>query len=94
MQSESTAPDVVAEDSFMLNSDANAGYLLPLDDYVRDWDQWQYYTENLKSGSIGEDGKLYAIPGTSDSRGLWYNKNVFKKLVCRKTGSLKTGMRL
>lgn len=35
MQSESTAPDVVAEDTFMLNSDANAGYLLPLDDKVK-----------------------------------------------------------
>ncbi|HWJ76984.1 MAG TPA: extracellular solute-binding protein [Niallia sp.] len=79
MQSESTAPDVVAEDTFMLNSDANAGYLLPLDNYVNNWDQWQYYTENLKSGSIAEDGKIYAVPGTSDSRGLWFNKNVFKK---------------
>ncbi len=79
MQSESTAPDVVAEDTFMLNSDANAGYLTPLDDYVSEWDEWDNYTENLKSGVMGQDGKLYAIPGTSDSRGLWYNKNVFKK---------------
>ena len=79
MQSESTAPDIVAEDSFMLNSDANAGYLTALDDYVKDWDEWSNYTENLKAGSTAQDGKLYAIPGTSDSRGLWYNKNVFEK---------------
>jgi multiple sugar transport system substrate-binding protein len=79
MQSESTAPDVVAEDSFMLNSDANAGYLTNLDEYVADWDQWDKYTENLKAGVIAEDGSTYAIPGTSDSRGIWYNKNVFKK---------------
>lgn len=79
MQSENTCPDVVSEDSFMLNSDANAGYLTPLDDYVADWDEWDQYTENLKAGSIAQDGKLYAIPGTSDSRGIWYNKNVFKK---------------
>lgn len=79
MQSESTAPDIVAEDSFMLNSDANAGYLTPLDEYVAKWDEWSNYTENLKAGSIAQDGKLYAIPGTSDSRGIWYNKNVFKK---------------
>ncbi|EEV49114.1 extracellular solute-binding protein [Enterococcus faecium] len=79
MQSESTAPDIVAEDSFMLNSDANAGYLTPLDDYVKDWEDWSNYTENLKVGSTAQDGKLYAIPGTSDSRGIWYNKNVFKK---------------
>ncbi|EPH89570.1 extracellular solute-binding protein [Enterococcus casseliflavus] len=79
MQSESTAPDVVAEDSFMVNSDANAGYLTNLDEYVADWDQWDKYTENLKAGVIAEDGSTYAIPGTSDSRGIWYNKNVFKK---------------
>ncbi|WP_314062900.1 extracellular solute-binding protein [uncultured Vagococcus sp.] len=80
MQSESTAPDVVAEDTFMLNSDANAGYLLPLDDKVKDWSEWPEYTENLKAGSTGEDGVLYAIPGVTDSRGLWYNKNVFKEV--------------
>ncbi|MHC5268753.1 extracellular solute-binding protein [Enterococcus sp. LJL98] len=79
MQSENTAPDIVAEDSFMLNSDANAGYLTPLDDYLKDWDEWSKYTENIKVGSTGQDGKVYAIPGTSDSRGLWYNKNVFEK---------------
>lgn len=80
MQSESTAPDIVAEDSFMLNSDANAGYLTNLDDKVKDWDQWDKYTENLKQGVTAQDGSIYAIPGTSDSRGLWYNKNVFKKV--------------
>ena len=79
MQSESTAPDIVAEDTFMLNSDAGAGYLLPLDDKVKNWDEWDQYTEKLKAGSIAEDGVLYAIPGVSDSRGLWYNKNVFKE---------------
>jgi multiple sugar transport system substrate-binding protein len=79
MKSESTAPDIVAEDSFMLNADASAGYLTQMDKYVKNWDQWSNYTENLKAGSMAEDGKLYAIPGTSDSRGLWYNKDVFKK---------------
>ncbi|EPC6550342.1 TPA: extracellular solute-binding protein [Enterococcus faecium] len=54
-------------------------YLTPLDDYVKDWEDWSNYTENLKVGSTAQDGKLYAIPGTSDSRGIWYNKNVFKK---------------
>lgn len=79
MQSESTAPDIVAEDSFMLNSDANAGYLTNLNDYIDSWDEWEHYTENLKAGVKGQDGNFYAIPGTSDSRGIWYNKNVFEK---------------
>lgn len=79
MKSSSTAPDVVAEDSFMLNSDADAGYLLNLDKYVQSWNQWKDYIDNLKAGSKAGDGHFYAIPGTSDSRGLWYNKEVFKK---------------
>ncbi|GLX66606.1 extracellular solute-binding protein [Paenibacillus glycanilyticus] len=79
MQSENTTPDIIAEDTFMLNADANAGYLTDLDSYVKDWPEWSNYTENLKAGAIAEDGKIYAIPGSSDSRGLWYNKNLFAK---------------
>ncbi|MHC5375267.1 extracellular solute-binding protein [Enterococcus sp. LJL120] len=78
MQSESTAPDIVAEDTFMLNSDSNAGYLTNLDSYLADWDQWSNYTEELKTGVTAQDGSVYAVPGTSDSRGIWYNKNVFE----------------
>lgn len=79
MKSSSTAPDVVAEDSFILNSDANAGYLLNLNKYINSWDQWGQYVDNLKTGVKAQNGNYYAIPGTSDSRGLWYNKAVFKK---------------
>ncbi|MGG6312532.1 extracellular solute-binding protein [Paenibacillus macerans] len=79
MQSADTTPDIIAEDTFMLNADANAGYLTELSDYVEDWAEWSNYTENLKVGSTAQDGKLYAIPGSSDSRGLWYNKNLFQK---------------
>lgn len=79
MQSEETAPDIVFEDTFILNADANAGYLLNLDDYVNEWDDWSNYTEALKSGTMGEDGSTYAIPATTDSRGLWYNREVFKQ---------------
>lgn len=79
MQSADTTPDIIAEDTFMLNADANAGYLTELDDYVKDWPEWSKYTENLKAGSTAQDGKLYAIPGSSDSRGLWYNKNLLQK---------------
>jgi len=78
MQSPDTAPDIVAQDTFQINADASAGYLLPLDDYVNAWDEWEHYTENLKTGVKASDGLLYALPGTSDSRGLWYNKEVFQ----------------
>lgn len=78
MQSPETAPDIVSEDTFILNADANAGYLLNLDDYVNTWDDWQHYTESLKKGTAGEDGSTYAIPTTTDSRGIWFNRQVFE----------------
>ena len=79
MKSAETAPDVVSEDTFMLNSDANVGYLEPLDDRISDWDEWGNIIENLKSGVTAEDGKVYGIPSTSDSRGLWYSKELFQE---------------
>lgn len=79
MKSEDTAPDVVAEDTFMLNSDANAGYLEPMDDLVSEWDDWNQIIDNLKTGVTAEDGSVYGVPATSDSRGLWYNKEIFKR---------------
>lgn len=33
----STAPDVLYEDTFLVNSDIDAGYLAPLDDYTSKW---------------------------------------------------------
>jgi len=77
MQSSDTAPDIVVQDTFQINADANAGYLLALDDYLNEWNEWSEYTENLKTGVKAADGVVYALPGTSDSRGLWYNKEVF-----------------
>lgn len=78
MQSAETAPDIVSEDTFMLSSDANAGYLAPLDDKIASWEDWDMFIESIKAGTTGEDGSVYAIPTTTDSRGIWYNKEVFK----------------
>jgi multiple sugar transport system substrate-binding protein len=79
MKSADTAPDVVSEDTFMLNSDANAGYLEALDDRIADWGEWENIIENLKTGVTAEDGKVYGVPSTSDSRGLWYSKELFQE---------------
>lgn len=79
LQSENTAPDIVTEDTFMVNSDASAGYLEPLDDRLEDWDDWSNFTENVKNGVIAEDGKVYGVPYNTDSRGLWYNKELLEQ---------------
>lgn len=81
LQSSDTAPDIVTEDTFQLNADASAGYLLPLDDYLKNYADWQNgsYVESLKKGVTASDKKTYAVPYTTDTRGLWYNKQIFKK---------------
>lgn len=79
MKSEDTAPDIVAEDTSIIKSDAQAGYLEKLDSKVNAWSDWNNITESLKEGVKGEDGSFYGIPATTDTRGLWYNKDLFKK---------------
>lgn len=79
MQSSDTAPDIVSEDTFILNADANAGYLLNLDEYLNSWEDWSNYTEALKLGVQAEDGSIYAVPTTTDSRGIWYNRDILEK---------------
>jgi multiple sugar transport system substrate-binding protein len=67
------------EDSFLINSDAAAGYLLPLDKYVNGWNEWGNFVSNIKQGMMSQDGKIYGVPYNTDTRGLWYNKVVFKQ---------------
>lgn len=81
LQSEKTAPDLVAEDTFQLTADVEAGYLTALDDYLAgysDWTNGSYY-DSLKKGVTGADNKVYGVPYNTDTRGLWYNKKIFQK---------------
>jgi len=81
LKSKDTAPDIVTEDTFMLNSDASAGFLEPLDDRLKGWEDWSNgsFIEAMKKGVTASDGKVYGVPYNTDSRGLWYNKEIFKK---------------
>ncbi|WP_405602255.1 ABC transporter substrate-binding protein [Streptomyces sp. NBC_01410] len=79
MRSPKTAPDLVYEDTFRINSDIKAGYLKPLDDYLRKWNQWSQFVETAKSAAKAEDGRTYGIPDGTDTRGLWFNKEIFAK---------------
>lgn len=74
-----TAPDVLYEDTFLIKSDADAGYLAPLDSYVSKWGDWGKFPDNAKQAGQGEDGKLYGVSMGTDTRGLWYNKELLKK---------------
>jgi multiple sugar transport system substrate-binding protein len=78
-RSASTAPDVAYEDTFLIKSDASAGYLAPLDSYVAKWKDWNQFPDNAKQAGQGEDGKLYGISMGTDTRALWYNKDLLSK---------------
>ncbi|MFJ6558089.1 extracellular solute-binding protein [Streptomyces luteogriseus] len=79
LRSPKTAPDLVYEDTFLINSDITSGYLKPLDPYLAKWPDWNKFIDTAKAAAKGEDGKTYGVPDGTDTRGLWFNKNVFEK---------------
>jgi len=73
-----TAPDVIYEDTFQIRSDAAAGYLQPIDDYLADWDDWSLYDEGAKQAGLGDDGKTYGVSLGTDTRGIYFNKELIQ----------------
>ncbi|MDQ0276611.1 multiple sugar transport system substrate-binding protein [Arthrobacter silviterrae] len=78
-KSASTAPDIAYEDTFLIKSDAAAGYLLPLDDYLSKWPEWNQFVTSAQDAGKGDDGKIYGVSMGTDTRALWYNKELFQK---------------
>jgi multiple sugar transport system substrate-binding protein len=78
-RSESTAPDVLYEDTFLVNSDISAGYLLPIDKYLNKWSDWSKFSATARNAGKALDGKTYGVPMGTDTRGLYYNKQIFAK---------------
>ncbi|WP_432042959.1 extracellular solute-binding protein [Streptomyces cadmiisoli] len=79
LRSPKTAPDLVYEDTFLINSDITSGYLKPLDPYLAKWKDWSQFIDTAKAAAKGEDGKTYGVPDGTDTRGLWFDKGVFEK---------------
>ena len=79
LSSAKTAPDMFMEDTYMTATDAAAGYLACLDDYVAAWEDWDHYLDGAKTAVKGVDGKTYGVPISTDSRGIYYNMEIFKE---------------
>ncbi|MFE2645563.1 extracellular solute-binding protein [Streptomyces nigra] len=79
LRSPKTAPDLVYEDTFLINSDITSGYLRPLDPYLAKWPDWDQFIDTAKAAAKGEDGKTYGVPDGTDTRGLWFDKGIFAK---------------
>lgn len=78
-QSASTQPDVFYQDSFLVRSDVAAGYLLNLDPYVSEWDEWDLFDEGAKGAGMAADGSIYAVSNGTDTRGIYYRKSVVEE---------------
>ncbi len=76
-RSADTAPDVIYEDSFQVRSDAAAGYLAPIDEYLEGWEDWGQFDETAKQAGLGDDGSQYGVSMGTDTRALYYHKDVF-----------------
>ncbi|MGW7205443.1 extracellular solute-binding protein [Streptomyces sp. NPDC054837] len=79
LRSPKTAPDLVYEDTFLINSDITSGYLKPLDAYLAKWPDWNQFIDTAKTAAKAEDGKTYGVPDGTDTRGLWFDKGIFAK---------------
>lgn len=79
MRSAKTAPDVLYEDSFTVNSDVAAGYLAPLDERLADWADWDSFIDTTKQAGRATDGRTYGIPLDTDTRGIWFNRDLFAR---------------
>ena len=89
-RSESTAPDVLTEDGFRINADAEAGFLLPLDSYVANWADWAQFSQGARDIGKAVDGKTYGISRGTDVQIIWYSKTVFEKAGLPTTWQPKT----
>nr|BFE55683.1 extracellular solute-binding protein [Dactylosporangium thailandense] len=78
-RSPKTAPDVLYEDTFLVNTDIAAGFLAPLDDQLAKWPDWSQFSDAAKSAAKGLDGKTYGVPMGTDTRALYYNQDLFQQ---------------
>ncbi|MEU6714844.1 extracellular solute-binding protein [Nonomuraea sp. NPDC046802] len=77
-RSADSAPDLYFHDTFQVNADVAAGKLAPLDEYLTKWPDWSaQFPDSVKQAAKGGDGKIYGVPISTDTRGLWYHKDVF-----------------
>ena len=76
IQDPNTAPDIVLEDGFLVKTDSSAGYLLNLDSYLAEWEDYAQFNESLAAAGQGVDGSMYALPVSTDCQVIWYNADV------------------
>jgi len=72
-----TVPDVVFEDSFLVGSDASAGFLRPLPQLTT-WSGWKSYYPAMKS-IVTYNGKVYGAMNSTDVQLIYFSHKLFKQ---------------
>lgn len=70
--------DIVELDSVPVENISN-GYVECLDDYIKEWPEWETVSEFLKDQLTSYDGKVYSIPYGVYERALFYRTDWFEE---------------
>jgi len=70
-----TVPDVAFEDSFLIGSDASAGFLRPLPQLTQ-WSGWSAYYPAMKN-LVTYQGKVYGAMNSTDVQLIYYSRKLF-----------------
>ncbi|MGD0082434.1 MAG: extracellular solute-binding protein [Acidimicrobiales bacterium] len=76
-RSPSTAPDVVMEDSFLIGSDASAGYIQPLPQLAK-WSGWSQFPTAMRD-IVTYNGQVYGAMNSTDVQLIYYDAGLFRK---------------
>lgn len=79
-----TESDVVMVNDLNIPKLARGGFLLPMDDFSSQWDE---YNQHLLRGIASFDGKIYAAPWMTDCRHEMYWKSDFEAAGITQPGS-------
>ncbi|QPZ39420.1 ABC transporter substrate-binding protein [Paramicrobacterium chengjingii] len=75
-----TAPDVIDTGGSNITGWAAAGYLLELDDYLKDWDGWDTFYDVSRDRARQSDGHYYSIPHEASLQHLFVRADVLDDL--------------
>jgi multiple sugar transport system substrate-binding protein len=76
-RSASTAPDVVMEDSFLIGSDASAGFIQPIPQITK-WSGWSHFPTAMRT-IVTYGGKIYGVMNSTDVQLIYYDTKLFHK---------------
>ncbi|MFF1572261.1 ABC transporter substrate-binding protein [Leifsonia sp. NPDC058292] len=74
------APDVIDMGDSLVPGFAGAGYLAPLDDYLKKWDGWAHYYPQFQKAMVRQDGHIYALVHDTGVQNLFYRKDILTQL--------------